>query len=336
MCSALARSTELQHPLGIRIRTPLLVPSFSSKGFGRYENQSEIHEIFEAAKEVLTDSMLISAFDLHHGNVAWLDSSVAEITFVDSGGYETSDLQDLSSPYAYRAEPGQWDLDLYRQTLDRWPASIPAIFVSYDCATEKLPLGEQVGRALELTDRYSRQLHAFLAKPEPSRDLVDVGAVLAQSRDLSRFHLLGVTEKEIGGSFIARMRTIASLRMAMDQQGLKRIPIHVFGSLDPMSVCLYFIAGAEVFDGLTWLRYAYARDTAMYRGNGAILHQQLTQRDSRVKAWAMTQNLGQLEALRNRMRRFLNDRNYSVLQGDEDWLFQAKELLRTEFDGREI
>ena len=295
-----------------------------------------MYDIFEAAKEVLTDSMLVSAFDLHHENIAWFDEGIAEITFVDSGGYETSDHQELSSPYAYRAEAGAWDLDLYRKTLDRWPNHIPAVFVSYDAAAERLSMGEQVKRALEFTERHPRQMHSFLAKPEPGADLIEVGPVLAQSIHLSRFHIVGVTEKEIGESFIRRMKTIASLRMAMDQQGLRRIPIHVFGSLDPMSVCLYFIAGAEIFDGLTWLRYAYARDTAMYRGNGAILNEQFTQRDSRVRAWTMSQNIGQLEALRNRMRRFLNDRHYAVLQGDEDWLFRAKELLRAEFDGREI
>jgi hypothetical protein len=132
------------------------------------------------------------------------------------------------------------------------------------------------------------------------------------------------------------MKTIASLRKFMDAQGLRSTPIHVFGSLDPMSVCLYFIAGAEIFDGLTWLRYAYALDTAMYRQNAAILHDLVTHRDNRVKAWAMSQNLGQLEALRNKMRRFLNDRDYSVFPRGGDWLIRARDLLRAEFNGEEL
>jgi hypothetical protein len=336
MCCALARSTELRHPLGINIRTPLLVPSFSSKGFGRQEGRSEIQEIFEAAQEILTDSMLVSAFDLYHTNLTMPTGGITEIAFVDSGGYETSDQQDLSSPYMYHAEAGDWNSALHLATLDQWPPHVPAVFVSYDSAAERLPIGAQVERALPLTERYSRQLHAFLAKPEPNQSTVDVGAIMSQAANLSRFNILGVTEKEIGDSFIARMRTLATLRMAMDQQRLSQIPIHVFGSLDPMSVCLYFIAGAEIFDGLTWLRYAYPLDSAMYRQNGAVLHELLTQRDSRVRTWAMTQNVGQLEALKNRLRRFLNDRDYTVLPRGGDWLLRAKELLRAEFGGRDI
>jgi hypothetical protein len=34
----------------------------------------------------------------------------------------------------------------------------------------------------------------------------------------------------------------------LDEAGVKS-PIHVFGALDPLTVCLYFVAGAEVFDG---------------------------------------------------------------------------------------
>jgi len=336
MPSGLARTTEIQHPVGFRVRTPLLVPSFSSKGFGRRQDGcSEIGAIFTAAKEVITDSMLVSAFDLHHGNLILPDSSVAEITFVDSGGYETSDQQDLSSAYAYRMETGEWNEQLHQQTLDNWPAEVAAIFVSYDRANRLIR--EQIARAVELTERYPAQLHAFLAKPESGDSVVNVGAIISEARTLARFHVLGVTEKEIGDSFVVRMKTIATLRKNMDAQGLRQMPIHVFGSLDPMSVCLYFIAGAEIFDGLTWLRYAYVEDSAMYRQNGAILHEeQLTQKDSRVRAWAMTQNIGQLEALTNKMRRFLNERDFTVFPRDGTWLRRAKELLRAEFGGEDL
>lgn len=334
MCSDIARYTELQHPLGVRLRTPLLVPSFSSKGFGRRGNRSEIYDIFEASTEILWQSMLVSAYDLHHGNLPMPEGEITEIAFVDSGGYEVTEQHDLSAPIVYGAEPGDWNEELHRQTLEAWPQDIPAVFVSYDRAS--LPMAEQVTRALDLTERFPRQLHAFLAKPEAHQRYVDVGAIAARAADLGRFHILGVTEKELGDSFIARMKSIAQLRLAMDHFGLRRLPIHVFGGLDPMSVCLYFIAGAEIFDGLTWLRYAYALDTAMYRQNGAVLNDRLTDRDSRVRTWAMTQNAGQLEALRNRLRLFLNDRDYRVLPGEGRWAMRAKELLRAEFDGREL
>jgi hypothetical protein len=55
----LARSTKLQHPLGVNFETPLLIPSFSSKGFGVSKSgESEIRQIFAVASEYLTDTML--------------------------------------------------------------------------------------------------------------------------------------------------------------------------------------------------------------------------------------------------------------------------------------
>lgn len=336
MCSVIARYTDLQHPLGCRIRTPLLIPSFSSKGFARPNGRSEIYDIFEAATEILWQSMLVSAYDLHHGHLPAIDESITEITIVDSGGYETSDYEDLSSPIVYGNSGGEWSDQLHIKTLDAWPDHIPAVFVSYDRAY--LPIGEQIERAIELTEKYPRQLHAFLAKPEQGHNEINVGAIITHAKNLARFAILGVTEKEIGPSIISRMKTIAQLRLAMDHAGLRQVPIHVFGGLDPMSVCLYFIAGAEIFDGLTWLRYAYVFDSAMYRQNGAIVHERLTESDSWIRTWAMTQNAGQLEALRNQLRIFLNDRNYAVLPGPDngEWLRRAKELLRAEFDGREL
>ena len=66
---------------------------------------------------------------------------------------------------------------------------------------------------------------------------------------LEGFDLVGVTEKELGNSLLNRLHNTSRLRMALDEVS-NEAPIHVFGSLDPLNVPLYFAAGAEVFDGL--------------------------------------------------------------------------------------
>lgn len=84
-----------------------------------------------------------------------------------------------------------------------------------------------------------------------------------------RFHALGVTEKELGGNFKERMINIARIRKALNGVGLENMPIHIFGSLDTVSTPLYFVAGADIFDGLTWLRFAYYKGMTIYRQNYA-------------------------------------------------------------------
>src|SRR5438045_7405242 len=99
-----ARSTPIVHPSGESLRTPLLVPSFSSKGFGFSKNNSgklisEADSIFKVASEWLNKTMLVSAFDLAKKNVTLSKQSPVQLTFVDSGGYEVSSFQDISATY---------------------------------------------------------------------------------------------------------------------------------------------------------------------------------------------------------------------------------------------
>jgi hypothetical protein len=42
------------------VRTPILLPSFSSKGF------PNVAEILEAMEEYISDEVLVSAYDLHY------------------------------------------------------------------------------------------------------------------------------------------------------------------------------------------------------------------------------------------------------------------------------
>jgi hypothetical protein len=107
------------------------------------------------------------------------------------------------------------------------------------------------------------------------------------------------------------------------------IPIHVFGSLDPVSVCLYFLAGAEIFDGLTWLRYAYAKDLAVYRQNGAVLADGLDRRDAFITLSTMQKNLSYLGTLTNRLRKYLNQGDFSHFGDHAELMRQAHELLQT-------
>ena len=61
--------------------TPLLLPSFSSKGF------PQIAEIMDFISAFITSPILISAYDLHYKNVP-KKITFSELLFLDSGGYE--------------------------------------------------------------------------------------------------------------------------------------------------------------------------------------------------------------------------------------------------------
>lgn len=318
-----ARSRKINHPIGRPFETPLLIPSFSSKGFGFSKNgESELPQIVTAAEEFITDSLLVSAYDLHHGHVA-METGVAEITIVDSGGYETSDQIDLSETFVSEVHPKEWNREKLTETLDAWPAHIPAVFVSYDAHDDRMSLDEQVSAARPLIARYPNQLHAFLIKPETrGQKHVQVENIIRAAGSLSPFNVIGLTEKELGSKMIDRMVNLWRIRRAMDEAGATA-PIHVFGCLDPASICLYFVAGAEMFDGLAWLRYAFHEGSAIYRNSFAAKTIGLHRTDDFVKMKTMQDNLSYLSNMQVQMRTFLHTQDFSKLEWNGELVRRA-------------
>jgi hypothetical protein len=327
----LARSTKLHHPLGITMETPLLVPSFSSKGFGfNKAGKSEIKDIFDFASGYLTDTMLISAYDLAYDNLNPIESSITEIIIVDSGGYEVSDFHDLSVVYRQSVQPNKWSLDQLQNTYDAWPNYIPAVFVSYDHPGQHLSLQDQIEAARSLFARYPRQLNTLLIKPETKdQQYVKISNVIANVDALRDFNIIGLTEKELGSSILKRMTNIAAIRFAMDDAGNKT-PIHVYGSLDPITSVLYFLAGAEIFDGLTWLRFGYTDGLACYQYNYGAKKISVVKDDNFIKAKTIQENLSYLSELSIQMHKFLlDDHDFNMFKENAGLLRDSYYLLRT-------
>jgi hypothetical protein len=59
------------------------------------------------------------------------------------------------------------------------------------------------------------------------------------------------------------MLNIAKLRIGMHSSGVEK-PIHLFGSLDPITTPLYYLSGADIFDGLSWLRFMFDNSNTLY------------------------------------------------------------------------
>jgi len=271
--------------------------------------------------------MLISAYDLHHGHLSRPRSALTDVTFVDSGGYETSDYQDLSATFAHDTKPLEWDENKLMDIYDKWPTYIPAVFVSLD---RRGSVARQADQAYGLLKRYPNHLHALLIKPRTQRHrFISVADVAASTQSIGQFHILGVTEKELGNSMIERMDNISRIRLALDDADLRRLPIHIFGGLDPITVPLYFIAGAEIFDGLTWLRFGYQDGAALYRQNSAVRQYGVHHSDDQVKILTLRENLIQLSQLTMQMRRFVTEGDFSKLTPNSEPLQQAYELLVT-------
>lgn len=326
----LARKSEIHHSLGVTLETPMLVPSFSSKGFGFGKSgEADVYDICLVASEYLTETMLISAFDIASQHLPVFRSAITELTFVDSGGYEISDYHDLSAVYRHPQKIQDWSVEKLAKVYSSWPDHIPAVFVSYDHPKVRKPLHEQIEFANKFLSNYPKQLHSLLIKPETEKqDYIQVRNVVASCGDLRGFQIIGFTEKELGNSILKRMTNIAEIRIAMDDKGMD-IPIHIYGSLDPITSILYFLSGAEIFDGLTWLRYGYANGHACYWNNYGAKAVGIHRDDDFIKGKTIQDNLSSLFELTSQMQKFLLEYDFSKFIHDPDFFKECYDLLRT-------
>jgi hypothetical protein len=218
--------------------------------------------------------------------------------------------------------------------LDSWPPHIPAVFVNFDHGSVRKPLKAQIAGAWKFLKKYPDQLHDIILKPETkTQAYIQLSSVLGAAHELGKFHLIGVTEKELGNSILARMEMIARIRSALDEANVSA-PIHVFGSLDPISSCLYFLAGAEIFDGLTWLRYSYLNGMTVYVQNFGAVELDVNERDKTVRDAGLIHNLVQLRKLQNEMNAFLLEHDFSVFTNHSALLKRAYDSLSAKMGGR--
>jgi hypothetical protein len=231
----------------IGVETPILVPSFSSRGF------PAVDALYESLRNDLYGVCLVSAFDVFTRRLAVELSDLADLVLLDSGVYETKPVAVAIDGYHPPATNDEWARDSYHQCLGTVRPDANVVAVSFD---HYGPIEEQVKLAVEDFSHAPTAASDFLLKPVSADAIVDAAAVRACASQLSQFQVLGVTEQELGYSLLQRCRTLIALRVALTEVGL-RMPIHVFGTITPGAVLAYFLSGSDIFDGLNWLRFAY-------------------------------------------------------------------------------
>lgn len=318
----LARITKIKHPLGAQIDLPRLVPAFSSKGFPFLRvtrkksgpkakraaaiTVSETTLALELVGDFIKDSILLSAYDLHHQHFRRPERYFQgkELILLDSGGYELSPGFDQTEPVHWGTPKKAFSGNDYLRVLKALPKDLPFAISNFDWGTRKKPLVRQILAAQSLFAEFPSLMKNFIVKPAGDDKYVDVDEVIRHIKKLTAFDILGVTEKELGKDLMQRLKGLAKLRLAMDREGVD-IPIHVWGGLDPVQTPLYFFAGAEIFDGISWLRYAYIDGVAVYRDLYSVLVGGIETPVDQSRALTLSHNLVVLRTLSTALREFV-------------------------------
>jgi hypothetical protein len=269
-----------------RTETPLLVPSFSSTVTPR------IGDIFAKVKEQLTTASLVSAYDLNFKHINKDDIWYSKNVFVDSGTYEKRKLNNKESK--------KWSVKMYGNLLDQLQPLTNLIIVNYD---EVGNFDSQLSAADDFFKGHPIGKKEFLFKRSAELNrTINVRSLTDNIQRLKGFDVIGITKDEMGNSLLERCETIVKVRRSLDSAGLQT-PIHVFGCLDPLSILAYFFCGADIFDGLVWLRHGFQDNVAMYQSNFALVNKKWAEYDDSLSLFMYVSNLSSLNRLMVMMNR---------------------------------
>ncbi|WP_299956909.1 hypothetical protein [uncultured Modestobacter sp.] len=294
----------------------------------------------------LHESLLVSAYDLYLGLLPDAERAMSQdhgetlyalphLLIVDSGGYELNphDFESGEQRRGAYLPDDRFGHEQFSEVLSRLPAGRDLLVVNYDEPVDPDGAGRVTYRVQR--EEAQAQLSArmdirktFLVKPEGHSPFLDVAAMTPDAPDLVAFDVVGVTEKELGGTFLDKLVSLARLRRLLDESGCGEVPLHVFGSLDPLLTPLYFMAGGELFDGLSWLRYAYADGLAVHPEALSVLAGDVDQRQDRRDALRRVLNLRELHHLKHRLARWAHEQErYDILGPRHQELREVYEIM---------
>jgi len=326
----LARSLKLT--LGGKIigETPMLVPAFSSKV------NPAIGLVIESMEDYMSGPISVSAYDIAYNKTSKIKLPIifGQIIFLDSGGYECSQDADLVDIVYPDYKPKKWTPEKYCDVLNSWSNNRPTVVVSFDHPRDRKPIQEQIESANMLFSGRTDILTEFLLKPETEgQRSVKLESIFQDIEGLRAFDIIGLAEKELGSSLLDRMENVARIRLTMDENKIDK-PLHIFGSLDPIASPLYFVSGADIFDGLTWLRYGFVDGLAIYEQHYGIMTLPFDYADRHIRVNRIVHNLAELNNLRQQMMNFLLDGQFTHFKHHQTRFQDAYNALRSRMKAR--
>ena len=235
---------------------------------------------------------------------------MVNVVILDSGLYETKDESIESTGLNSSPRVANWTRELYHETVKGVGKGSNAILVNFDHVGE---LEDQIERASEDFSLAPHAASDFLVKPTKSSEWVNIPKLSQHLEALSQFDVIGITARESGDSFLKRCSSIVMLRDLLNDAGLDT-PIHVFGAIKPYEVLTYFFCGADIFDGLNWLRLSFRGESSIPIDESAIEHLKWNLPDSDLLAEEWTNNLRSLYRLQEALQDYAANGSLETLK----------------------
>lgn len=286
--------TQVRRVHKLDVGTPLIAPSFSSRGF------PYVSDIWEEFRHKLFGVCLVSAFDIAGGRIPASVVDMVNVVILDCGLYEAKKGL-IESGYLYTPpSAADWTRNQYREVVKSTATGGNVILVNFDHVGK---LEDQIESASGDFLLVPHAASDFLIKPADETEWVNVAKLSQHLEALKQFSVIGITAREAGTSFLKRCSSIVMLRDLLNDADIDT-PIHVFGAINPYEVLAYFFSGADIFDGLNWLRLAFRENGSIPIDESAIENTKWNLSDIDLLTGEWTNNLRFLYRLQEAMREY--------------------------------
>ena len=203
---------------------------------------------------------LVSAYDVAHctrGERYRMDAALlraqecGSVILMDSGNYES-----------YWKADQTWDARRFHQIAE---SAAYDICFCYDnqsppCGSARAIADDVIARVLD-DQRYAVGTVAPIVHGQAQLLPEAVGLVAEELCPI----IVAVPERELGEGIVERMRTVRRIRKSLDRGG-RWVALHLLGTGTPLSMVVYGLAGADMYDGLEWCR------TVVDHNSGSLHH----------------------------------------------------------------
>jgi len=226
------------------IDTPFFFPAISS-----VKTNFSIDECLSLIQKIGYEGFLISSYDIYHYSkdkkteILKIVSEATDgnfLTLLDSGHYE-----------AFWYHDNTWSFKMLESILSK--ISIDFCF-SYDIfwdekKKKKEYLKETITSIAKTAGMQKSGTTIPLLHSDPDYFPNFVQKVVEEINP----EVIAVPERELGVGIFERAKTVKEIRKALDNTN-RQIPLHLLGTGNPISILIYSMCGADLYDGLEWCK----------------------------------------------------------------------------------
>jgi len=227
---------------GKSFETPFFIPAISS-----IKADWELSKYVDLIQKVGYPSILISAYDIHElqkkekETLMETISTFAEkrvLVFLDNGNYE-----------AYWYKEKTWTLEKFKTVLSE---AYSDFCFSFDIFWNKEKsvrnhIDETITSIAKTASMQKTGSIIALIHSNPKL----FPEVTRKIADYINPEIIAIPERELGFSIFERSQTIKAIRRELDKVK-KSMLIHVLGTGNPISILIYTLSGADMYDALDW------------------------------------------------------------------------------------